>query len=117
MKYIRTEKGIYDKEKIDLVVDIENGEIFVERIIDGYTSHLEFAIKQADTIEELCDTFVIIGKDKDENNNPVLWNIKQDIPFLMKYYFNYNVIYGAIWTSKGLIYVAKMDDEGNLKLL
>ena len=27
------------------------------------------------------------------------------------------VIYGAIWTSKGLIYVAKMNDKGELELL
>ena len=26
-------------------------------------------------------------------------------------------IYGAIWTSKGLIYVAKMNDKGELCLL
>lgn len=26
-------------------------------------------------------------------------------------------IYGAIWTDKGLIYVAKMNDKGELELL
>ncbi len=26
-------------------------------------------------------------------------------------------IYGAIWTEKGLTYVAKMNDEGELELL
>ena len=27
------------------------------------------------------------------------------------------IIYGAIWTDKGLIYVAKMNEEGELELL
>ena len=26
-------------------------------------------------------------------------------------------VYGAIWTSKGLIYVAKMNDKGELELI
>ena len=26
-------------------------------------------------------------------------------------------VYGAIWTDKGLIYVAKMNDKGELELL
>ena len=26
-------------------------------------------------------------------------------------------IYGAIWTDKGLIYVAKMNDKGDLELI
>ena len=73
--------------------------------------------EQADTIKELCDVYVIVGEDKDTNGNPILWSIRQDIPFFMKYYFNYNDIYAAIWTDKGLIYVAKMNSEGKLVLI
>ena len=69
-------------------------------------------LKQADTIEELCDEFVYCDKDdkpyviKDlELNKSFLENRKQD------------KIYGAIWTDKGLIYIAKMNDRGELELL
>lgn len=69
-------------------------------------------VKQADTIEELCDRFVVIDKETKEVRNIVsflayakLWS-----------YCKYN-IYGAIWTSKGLIYVAKMNDKGDLLLI
>ena len=69
-------------------------------------------IKQADTIEELCDRFVVIDKETKEVMNIVtflayakLWS-----------YCKYN-IYGAIWTYKGLIFVATMNDEGDLELI
>ena len=29
----------------------------------------------------------------------------------------YDVLYGAIWTDKGLIYVAKMNEDDELELL
>lgn len=61
-------------------------------------------IKQADTIEELCDEFVLI----DEENEHY---IKQDndIHHIRRKMAigNYHC-FGAIWTDKGLIYVAKM---------
>ena len=31
--------------------------------------------------------------------------------------YNLTCIYGAIWTDKGLIYVAKMNEKGELELL
>lgn len=72
-------------------------------------------IKVADTIEELCDEFVI----DDKRNN---------VHYIMDYYdvmeelqegrfHSTDEIYGAIWTDKGLIYVAKMNSEGKLVLL
>lgn len=69
--------------------------------------------KVADTIEELCDEFVMI----DEENEHY---IKQDndIHHIRRKWAigNYKV-YGAIWTDEGLIYVAKMNDKGELELL
>ena len=72
-------------------------------------------IKQADTIEELCDEFVgyfecfnrsyyfVYEKSYDE--------LKKDVQTIQ-----YSA-YGAIWTDKGLIFVAKMDSEGKLELI
>ncbi len=66
-------------------------------------------INQADTIEELCDELVynhqILSKE-DKNNKEYLSQL-----------YCFNDIYGAIWTNKGLIYVAKMNSEGVLELI
>lgn len=65
--------------------------------------------KQADTIEELCDEFVIVR----ENGKSMTALLD-----LAKEYAKAGIkVYGAIWTSKGLIYVAKMNDKGELVLL
>ena len=76
-------------------------------------------IKQADTIEELCDEFVC-----DHNNGTRVMQSKEckpQFPFSEKSidYLkrNNHTFYGAIWTDKGLIYVAKMNDKGELELL
>ena len=63
-------------------------------------------IKQADTIKELCDEFVMISGGKH----------KLDIG-CHSYGDKKIQIYGAIWTDKGLIYVAKMNVKGELELL
>jgi hypothetical protein len=96
MKYIRTKDGIYE------YVDYDN-ECIIPSPIIKYKNKLTHCsecniIKQADTIEELCDVIVCNADYKGK---------AEDL------YFN---IYGAIWTEKGLIYVAKMNDKGELEL-
>ncbi len=77
--------------------------------------------KQSDNLAELCDEFVFyhcIG-------NPFLYTgSKQRLKeyYLTKKYAkickeNDDFFYGAVWISKGLKYVAKMDDNGELVLL
>ena len=68
--------------------------------------------KEADTIEELCDRFVVIDKETKEVMNIVSFLAYAKLWSSCKYN-----IYGAIWTSKGLIYVAKMNDKGDLLLI
>ncbi len=73
--------------------------------------------KIADTIEELCDEFVWNLKESNKrtvaNNIFPFSHIKLDLD---KQFHNYE-LYGAIWTDKGLIYVAKMNDKGELELI
>ena len=118
MKYIRTKDG--------KVIDISK----YEKDTQGWYYHAftkcyafpeSDIVKQADTIEELCDEFVIY--DKDQNNGfPItcpkerLTEIKPYIQICMQKQFNC-WLKGAIWTDKGLIYVAKMNEEGELELL
>ena len=108
MKYFRTEDGIYEKQ-------------------GGNCSFIEdfIAIKQADSIDELCDRFVLI--DRNEYESPI------DEELIGKRYeamfdeFKFRLsegslikkmsFYGAIWTDKGLVYVAKMNGEGKFELL
>lgn len=98
MKYIRT------KDSINPVVREEDIKLFEKT-----------GQRLADTIEELCDQFVLLDHNKvfllANNNFSVIrdiWKNNRD----MEIY-----IYGAIWTDKGLIYVAKMNEKGELELL
>ena len=102
MKYIRTKDGIYKSSKN------ENAKI-IEQFI---------TIKQADTIEELCDMLVITDEhgtfyafDSLINKKMSMKQIRYEQAKIKR------VVYAAIWTDKGLIYVAKMNDKGELELL
>ena len=88
MKYIRTNDGKIYLVKCECV--LQNGD------------------RQADTIEELCDEFVV-----DLNGKKII----SALTFERSLDYGGDEIYGAIWTDKGLIYVAKMNDKGELELL
>ena len=75
----------------------------------------DYAVKQANTIEELCDEFVIIPID--QNKEPITHFIRHVNEPVNPFITDSNIIYGAIWTNKGLIYVAKMNEKGELELL
>ena len=69
--------------------------------------------KVADTIEDLCDMFVVINDDWGKEPYCCTYvEIK-----LYKIFKTKGKVYGAIWTDKGLIYVAKMNQEGKLELI
>ena len=89
MKYIRTKDEVFK----------------VSGYLEEHTNEIQDFVKQADAIEELCDEFVYVSHKK-----PV-------IGYSMKCDYSNTVVYGAIWTDKGLIYVAKMNEEGCLELL
>lgn len=83
-------------------------------------------ISQSENLEELCDEFV--GLIKDRNSDFIITKViahsLKELKDSLKtefngktYYGKFDIIYGAIWTSKGLIYVAKMNDKGKLVLI
>ena len=100
MKYIRTKDGVYENKPLEKHLGKRKGKgfeiVFKEQDI----------IAQADTIEELCDRFVVEHRDE----FAIFHNLK-----LAKQ--TKGIVYGAIWTNKGLIYVAKMNEKGCLELL
>ena len=77
-------------------------------------------IAQADTIEKLCDEFVVLEYGIESG---VLYSRTQHTTLeeaigsqTAKHKCSYE-IYGAIWTDKGLIYKAKINEKGDLELL
>lgn len=109
-KYIRTKDGI---EKVPN--DYANKLVKCPNLVIG------------DTIKELCDEFIF-----EDSDGHYLCNLCEltDVPISskfdeLKYWFyhskeeQYKIrnCYGAIWTDKGLIYVAKLNDKGEFELL
>ena len=88
-------------------------------------------INQANTIEELCDGFVVISEEYVEPHyvKELIDTNALDFENHWRPYGNGKVlnkfcqelidavIYGAIWTEWGLKYVAKMNEKGELELL
>lgn len=105
MKYIRTK---YEIMRIDIEIKNE-----LPVMIGVHTKECEVGefqgievLKQANTIEELCNEFVV----EDNYDFAIFSNLKLAMQ-------TKGTCYGAIWTDKGLIYVAKMNDKGELELL
>ena len=110
MKYIRTKNGIYE------VVEDNNKE-WGKQIVVKFPKNLNMKLadvkdqilKQSDNIEELCDE--IVGID-----NAYGHQFLRAFPYKCACYWNGGV-YGAIWTDKGLKYIAKMNLKGELELI
>ena len=110
MKYVRT--------KEELGIEREDGTCCFKNWVAYFNSSLKEDWLYADTIEELCDSEVIVWND----STPSIWNkflTKQEFEHLYSSFQRKKIIavYGAIWTYKGLIYVAKINDKGKLELL
>lgn len=113
MRYIRTKDGIFRYKLMsrnEYEFRVEAGNIIQGKEVEG-------EVKIADTVEELCDEFIVVHKDgthvfqKSTAGDKVS---KEYVEYLLR---NNQTFYGAIWTDKGLIYVAKMNNKGELELL
>lgn len=81
-------------------------------------------LKQADTIKDLCDEFVLIsGRNKKAKPFLVRYHKRNErIEVIFDDYSKRYIdcddrVFGAIWTGKGLIYVAELNEKGGLELL
>ena len=115
--YVRTKNRIYQVESTLR----DNG--FVKGYNVGEMAFIrkDQVIKQAETIEELCDElFVYVSKQNEDYEKiemPII-DITRNLTSLIKIANDTNsVVLGIIWTSKGLIYVAKMNEKGELELI
>ena len=115
MRYIRTKSGI---EQANYGEDFNEGKSYfykseyrwdygdVYHKVKVKTYAKNGITRISNAIKELCDEFVMISDGKH----------KLDIG-CHSYGDEKIQIYGAIWTDKGLIYVAKMNKKGELELL
>ena len=114
MKYIKAKDGIYKiYDETETYYECSSNHYVSKNILGGKSNCV-----LADTIEELCDEFVVIV----QNNGCILFNqclnsFEKVVSLNQKAKDNDAKIYGAIWTDKGLIYVAKINDKGGLELL
>ena len=108
--YIKTKDGIYKVE----------GETYHKQgyDIDRYEEDVilkDQVIKQSENLEELCDEFVCYFECFNRSYYFIYKNsydeLKRDVQTIQ-----YSA-YGAIWTSKGLIFVARMNDKGDFELI
>ena len=121
MKYIRTKDSIVFVG--DLVKD-EFGNYCPKDSTDTMEIEAKYVIKEADNIEELCDEVVVEMKFNTgyvAHLNKNITELKSFVEYLKESCKVTNDemlnIYGAIWTDKGLIYVAQMNESGVLELL
>ena len=113
MKYIRTKDGrIVDTTK------------YPEHPASWSVQASDYAltIKESENLEELCDEFVYIENGKPRVLDRVITRTLKEkgIKYAEKIYSqpNWNgLMFGAIWTDKGLIYVAKLNEKGELDLI
>ena len=114
MKYIRT--------KDELGIEKKDGTCCFETWSAGSSSPLKKDWLYADNIEELCDEFIIKVQDTKSKEYGYLiidklGGYEKVLSLNKQAQENGAIIYGAIWTDKGLIYVAKMNEKGELELL
>ena len=110
MKYIRIKNGAcaVNDESYNVKYIIP-----AEEYLEKYYFDVNCIIAQADTIEELCDEFVVIEETQNYVMERCSYKTLKDNGWIGSGF----TIYGAIWTDKGLIYVAKMNDKGELELI
>ena len=109
MRYIRTKDRIFDLEELK---EYNVPFMIVDNYLDFNSGGRFKIINQADTIEELIDKYVIYLPSKNIYDVSGVNYLKR-----VEYYFG-EICYGAIWTDKGLIYVAKWNKESDrLELL
>ena len=119
-KFIRTKDRIY--ELVDDKYIIQNNKLYEKEYFnnpfgDGSDEYIGEVLigeilAQADTIKELCDCFVAVRKNASGTYSVFFIDFEDWETWISGY-----VIYGAIYTDKGLIYVAKMNEKGELELI
>ena len=115
MKYVRTEDGIYEVEEDRMLLTIPPQ--YPIKGTNGEGVPPTAVIRQSDSIEKLCDYLFYRNRDGKLKIRELpltcgLAGVKSSL--LAKQISDVKL---AILTDKGLIYVAEMNDKGELELL
>ena len=119
--YIRTKDGVY--ELVDNLYQYHNGveKFWYAKEENGTTLAIEITaneiLNQSENLVELCDEIVLINNNVFTVPQIITYTNFQNTKAYREDYGKFETIYGAIWTSKGLIYVAKMNEKGELVLI
>lgn len=116
MKYVRTKDGEV-RTTARLYKNEDGSYSNAYREVFGLPKII--VVKEADTIEGLCDRFVLSGIDiifLNENHTRYRFEGGDEWFDVTETEFEKG-IYGAIWTDKGLTYGARMNGKGDFKLL
>jgi len=109
-KYIRTKENFVCEEISGKWYRVINMGAWNEIKIDfEFEANAERILKQADSIEDLCDEFVVVYKNSRNHINYMEFEWALDKAERSETEYE---LYGAIWTEKGLIYVAKLNKNG-----
>lgn len=108
--YIRTKDGVYEVEKEEFGLYCCKG---LEMAVAPYDEEI---LKQSENLEELIDDFVI---DWLPTNHKDIFKVDKYSKEVVKSCIGNNKtkVYGAIWTPKGLIFVAIMNENGDLEFI
>lgn len=108
--YIRTKDGVYEVKvnKYHELVYCKNNQIVLSCNI----------LNKSENLEELCDLFIDEEtKTIFHKHNGYVINWKTNMVYSLKALSeSCRSVKGAIYTDKGLIYVAKINDKGELEL-
>lgn len=122
MRYIRTKDGIYEygtnghkNPPYYCVPNCDDTKLLIkDGLARDYPIEEHTIIKQADSIKELCDAAIV---DHTICIDHKWGGADWERAMKLKSLFPNSKLRGAIWTDKGLIYVAELNDEGKLELL
>ena len=125
MKYIRTQNWVLEKDKVEIAVSYkttETGEVARERVADSRLNIYEDILKESDNLLDVCDSFVIYEKDQGKPIDHLLDNReifeKMKAVILLGMYAKIDCwLKLAIWTDKGLVFVAEMNGGGDFNFL
>ena len=122
--YIRTKDGVYKIDEVKPYFLDEKQKLFINNELKVAINE-QRVINQSENLEELCDEFVCEWFDKEVNRYRHIYCrfkigqskelYRKDISLPPDVDFE---IYAGIWVNdKGLIYVAKMNEKGELELI
>lgn len=112
MSYIRTVRTIYKGTQVSdytLRVVGKNGRTYPVSLKSNYI------VDRAETIDKLCDEFIVYDIHKHKYLH--FFHLQSLFAYCDENGLDITTIKAAIWTDKGLIYVAKINYERELILL